>query len=227
MCLTFKKFTFIYHFAKDNNVYFEFHPSFFCIKDLFSSATLLSGKSHNGLYPLQSLSKIHKSHVAYLGERTTLDHWHSRLGWPALRIVKHVISNYNLVVMQNKSNLVCHACQLGKSHRLPFHLSPLVSNAPLDLLFTDVWGLDPQIFVNGNRYYLCFIDDFSKYVWLFPIASNLMSIICSLNFKPMLNVILTEKSNVFNQIGAVNFVSFIPSFTSLRISHCVTCPHTH
>uniref|UniRef100_A0A2N9GHH1 Retrovirus-related Pol polyprotein from transposon TNT 1-94-like beta-barrel domain-containing protein n=1 Tax=Fagus sylvatica TaxID=28930 RepID=A0A2N9GHH1_FAGSY len=33
----------LYQFAKDNNVFFEFHPSFFCVKDLFSAATLLKG----------------------------------------------------------------------------------------------------------------------------------------------------------------------------------------
>jgi hypothetical protein len=42
----------VYQFAKDNSVFFEFHPSFFCIKDLFSGATLLRGKSKDGLYPL-------------------------------------------------------------------------------------------------------------------------------------------------------------------------------
>jgi hypothetical protein len=34
---------YVQRFAKDNNVFFEFHPSFFCVKDLFSEATLLKG----------------------------------------------------------------------------------------------------------------------------------------------------------------------------------------
>lgn len=48
----------------------------------------------------------------------------------------------NLSVFNTKSKAVCHACQFGRSHILPFHLSLSVSNGrPLDLLFTDVWVL--------------------------------------------------------------------------------------
>ena len=36
---------FVYQFAKDNNLFFEFHPYFYCVKDLFLGAILLSSKS--------------------------------------------------------------------------------------------------------------------------------------------------------------------------------------
>jgi hypothetical protein len=56
---------------------------------------------------------------------------------------------------------------LGKSHELPFHLFSIGSDHPLDLLLTDVW--EPSLFpsINRKHYYL---DDFSKFTWLFPIA---------------------------------------------------------
>lgn len=37
-------------FCRDNNVYFEFHSSFFVVKDESTHTTLLSGPSDNGLY---------------------------------------------------------------------------------------------------------------------------------------------------------------------------------
>ena len=77
----------LYQFTKDNNVFFKFHPSFFCIKDLFSGVTFLSGKSKNGLYPLHSLQRLIKP-TALLGERVSVEQWHSRFGHPALRIVR-------------------------------------------------------------------------------------------------------------------------------------------
>jgi hypothetical protein len=52
------------------------------------------------------------------------------------------------------------------------HFSPSVSNFSLELIFTDVWGPSPFYSNNGHRYYVCFIDDFSKYVWLFPLATK-------------------------------------------------------
>jgi hypothetical protein len=126
----------VHQFAKDNNVFFEFHPSFFYVKDLFSGAILLSGKSKDGLYPLHSLHKIKPR--AFLGERVSLNQWHARLGHPALRVVRQILSQHHLAVSTNKSPPVCHACQLGKSHRLPFYLSPSKSQFPLELIFTDV-----------------------------------------------------------------------------------------
>uniref|UniRef100_A0A2N9EM64 Uncharacterized protein n=1 Tax=Fagus sylvatica TaxID=28930 RepID=A0A2N9EM64_FAGSY len=128
----------VQRFAKDNNVFFEFHPSFFCVKDLFSGATLLKGLSKDDLYPFHSLPQIKPR--ALLGERVSTTQWHARLGHPSLRIVRQVLSKHHLAVSTNNFPRVCHACQLGKSHRLPFYLSPSRSQFPLDLLFTDVWG---------------------------------------------------------------------------------------
>lgn len=107
--------------CQDNSVFFEFLPSFFCVKDLFSGATLLSGKSKDGLYPLHSLHQI-KSH-AFIGEHVSIAQSHARLGHPSLRVVRQILSKHHLDVSTYKTSSIYHACQLGKSHRLPFYLS--------------------------------------------------------------------------------------------------------
>ena len=43
-------------FYRDNNVYFEFHVSMFCVKDLTTKSVLLSGQSNDGLYILSESS---------------------------------------------------------------------------------------------------------------------------------------------------------------------------
>ena len=134
------KISFLFQFTKDNNVYFEFHPSFFRVKDLFSGVILLCGKSKNVLYPLHPLQQFCKPSVAFLGERFPVDQWHSWLSNPALRIVNQVLSHHRLPVTSNKATSICHTSQLGKSHRLPFSLSASRSQFPLNIIFTDVWG---------------------------------------------------------------------------------------
>jgi len=63
-------------------------------------------------------------------------------------------------------SLIFHACQLGKAHQLPFYSSHHVSTAPLQLIHTDVWG--PAIVsLNNSKYYVSFVDDFSRYVWVY------------------------------------------------------------
>jgi hypothetical protein len=36
---------------------------------------------------------------------------------------------------------------------------------PLELIHSDVWGPAP-IFVDGYKYYIDFIDDFTKFTWI-------------------------------------------------------------
>jgi hypothetical protein len=113
-------------FTTDNNVYFEFHPSFFCVKDPITGTTLLKGQHNQGLYFLSHPHPLPSSFLsASLSIQTSLDGWHSRLGHPSLRIVRQVVSQNNLALQRATPSFVCHVCQLGKSHRLPFHLSPL------------------------------------------------------------------------------------------------------
>jgi hypothetical protein len=63
---------------------------------------------------------------------------------------------------------VCDVCQQGKSHQLPFPKSVSVSQAPLELIHSDVWGPAP-ISIGRKSYYVSFVDDFSKHVWIYLI----------------------------------------------------------
>lgn len=64
----------VHHFAKHNNVYLEFHPSHFLVKDQITGVTLLKGECEDGVYPLpESMATISKKIVAYVHERTTTD----------------------------------------------------------------------------------------------------------------------------------------------------------
>jgi hypothetical protein len=216
----------VYQFTKDNNVFFEFHPSFFCVKDLFSGVTLLSGKSKNGLYPLHSLQWLIKP-TALLRERVSVEQWHSRLGHPAFRIVRQVLSSYHLPISKNKTLPVCHACQLDKSHRFPFSFSSSRSSFPLELIFTDVWGPAPKLSYNGNRYYVCFVDDFSKFIWLFLITSKSDVYNIFLRFQLFVERQFDRKIKCVQSNWGGEFRKLNTFFQSLGIRHRLPCPHTH
>ena len=61
---------------------------------------------------------------------------------------------------------VCNACQHGKAHQLPFPISSNVSSFSLELIFSDVWG-PAKTSSGGFQYYVSFIDDYSKFVWIY------------------------------------------------------------
>jgi isochorismate hydrolase len=49
---------------------------------------------------------------------------------------------------------------------LSYPISSSRSSAPLELVFSDVWG--PVLNSAGNKtYYVSFIDDFSKFTWIY------------------------------------------------------------
>jgi hypothetical protein len=92
--------------------------------------------------------------------------WHAHLGHPAHEIVLRVIHQNNLLcsAQENKTS-VCDACLRAKACQLPYHVSISKSSAPLDLIFSDVWGPATDSFGN-KKYYISFIDDYSKFTWI-------------------------------------------------------------
>jgi hypothetical protein len=74
-----------------------------------------------------------------------------------------VVSKNNLPCVSDPLlDVMCDACQQTKSHQLPYPKSTSVSTAPLELIFSDVWGLACN-FIGRNKYYVSLNDDFSKF----------------------------------------------------------------
>jgi hypothetical protein len=65
-------------------------------------------------------------------------------------------------LVQEKTDSMCNACQQVKSHHLPYPKSTSVSNHLLELVFSDVWGAALES-VGRYKYYVSFIDDYSKF----------------------------------------------------------------
>jgi hypothetical protein len=106
-------------FALDNSVFFEFHSSYFLIKDKQTGLLLHYGHLKDGLYqffPSPSSSSSLSINEALVGERTTPASWHKRLGHPAFRTVQRVLSQFKLLVISNKAPLFCSACAQAKGH---------------------------------------------------------------------------------------------------------------
>ena len=65
-------------------------------------------------------------------------------------------------------SLDCESCLFAKHHRLSY--SPRVNkrvSAPFELVHSDVWGLCPVVSPTGFRYFITFVDDYSRTTWLY------------------------------------------------------------
>lgn len=133
---------FVSKFYLTNNMSIEFFCDYFLVKDLFTGKIIIRAKSKT-LFSLSSLSKNCSTSsssclVAYFNVRISSLSWHQRLGHPALKISHYVLSKLK--------NINCNSCHCNKSHRLTFRTSPLQSSRPLELLYSDSWGLFSCIF---------------------------------------------------------------------------------
>jgi hypothetical protein len=124
-----------------NDTFIEFHPYFFLIKDQKTRKVLLHDPCKGGLYPLPpSTSKFQK--LVFIAIKIPVHRWHNCLGHPSRNIVHRIISTNNLPCahFDSSSESMCDDCACAKAHQLPFLVLSSYSSAPLELLFSDVWG---------------------------------------------------------------------------------------
>ena len=99
---------------------------------------------------------------------------HQKLGHPNSKVLSHVINSCSTFKNLNGSKFLdsCDACKMGKFHRLHFPVSTTKTKHVLEVLHTDLWGLAPVFSVQGYRYYVSFVDDFSRFTWIFPLKTK-------------------------------------------------------
>ena len=88
---------------------------------------------------------------------------HSHLSHPSLSKFRKPVPHFSSL-----SLLECESCQLGKHTRVSFpkRLDPW-TKSPFELVHTDVWGPSRYASTFGFRYFVTFIDDYSRCTWLF------------------------------------------------------------
>jgi transposase InsO family protein len=66
----------------------------------------------------------------------------------------------------------CDYCLFGKQHRVSFRRSSTRKSNVLDLAYSDVCGPIEVESLGGNRYFVTFIDDASRKVWVYVLKTK-------------------------------------------------------
>ena len=64
----------------------------------------------------------------------------------------------------------CLVCPFAKQTRNVFPNSSIKSTACFELLHIDLWGPYNTFTVDGKKYFLTIVDDFSRVTWLFLLS---------------------------------------------------------
>ena len=93
---------------------------------------------------------------------------------------------YELPNIEDKHD-VCEACALGKIHRETFPKEKAWrAKALLELVHTDICSLRSTNSHGGNRYFITFIDDFSRMCWVYFLTQKSDALSVSRDFKEWL-----------------------------------------
>ena len=157
---------------------------------------------------------------------SSIDDWHAHLGHPHNCIVSQIINNYNISVSSsNKSP--CSSCILGKFAKLPFAAVEHTSNAPFQIIHSDVWGPSPILSFHGYRYFIVFIDDFTRFSWIYFLKNKSDVYSTFLNFESYVHRQFNSKILAFHSDWGGEFQKLHSYFNKNGIIHRISCPYTH
>ena len=97
------------------------------------------------------------------------DLWHKRLGHISKDAIR-ILQNRSLLgaVKYSKTiNKACESCVEGKQHRVSFPPRISKSSEPLQLIHSDLYGPMRTTSKGGAEYFVLFMDDFSRYSFVY------------------------------------------------------------
>ena len=97
--------------------------------------------------------------------------WHTRLGHMGKKAMD-ILRKKNLLPLMQVQLDFCEHCVYGKSTRSPFGTGVHSSTRVLQYIHSDMWGPSPISSHSGNLYYVSFIDDYSRFIWLYFMRST-------------------------------------------------------
>ena len=121
------------------------------------------GFQAGGLY---WLTVQHIYNVSTAPASTSLETWHKHMG--------HTVCSKRGLIINNspEETGICHGCELGKSHCLPFPPSNKRASQPLELVYSDLVGPRQSNSIQGNKYFATFIDDYTRVAVVVPLKSK-------------------------------------------------------
>ncbi|KAL6316986.1 hypothetical protein AAG906_026677 [Vitis piasezkii] len=225
-------------FCSHNNALIEFRSNSFFVKDLHTKKVLAQGRLENGLYRFPLLNKkvafvgatnsstFYSHNSSIFDNKVTL--WHHRLGHASTDIVTQIMQSCNVSFEKNKNTVcstVCSSCQLAKSHRLPTHLSLSCASKPLELVHTDLWGPASVKSTSGARYFILFLDDYSRYTWFYPLQTKDQALPAFKKFKLQVENQFDAKIKCLQSDNGGEFRSFKTFLQQTGIFHRFSCPY--
>ena len=113
-------------------------------------------------------------------------------------------------------------------HNLPFLKSQFIAFTPFELVHSNLWGPAPMKSINGFKYYVLFIDHFTKFTWIYLLKSKSEVFAKFVQFKAMIENQFSARIKTFRSNGGGKDTStkFKTYLSQQGIIHQISCPYT-
>src|ERR1044072_2893244 len=131
---------------------------------------LFNGTRKNNIYKISISELVKQNAKCLLSVNDEQWVWHRKLGHVSLRRISQ-LNKLELVRgfpnLKFTSEALCEACQKGKFSKKSFKAKNIVSSSrPLELLHIDLFGPIKTASINGKKYGLVIVDDYSRWTWV-------------------------------------------------------------
>ncbi|GJZ23192.1 retrovirus-related pol polyprotein from transposon TNT 1-94 [Tanacetum coccineum] len=196
----------------DSNLEVAFHQHTCYIRNL-EGVDLLTGSQGDNLYTLSLGDMMASSPICLLSKasKTKSWLWHRHLSHLNFGAINH-LARHGLVrglpKLKFKKDHLCSACALGKSTKKSYKLKSKDTNQEkLYLLHMDLCGPMRVASVNGKKYILVIVDDYSRFTWVKCLRSKDEAPAFIINFLKMIQVRLKETVRRIRTDNGTEFVN--------------------
>ncbi|XP_048481491.1 uncharacterized protein LOC105390889 [Plutella xylostella] len=181
-----------------NNCHVEFEKD--CCKVYQNKKLVLTGHAQNNLFV------VNNDCYALL---TSAHLWHQRMGHLNYKDLMKLEDCTEGVQMDHKTEnaILCTTCLAGKQTRQPFKHTGTRASALLEVIHSDVCGPMEEQSLGGARYYVTFIDDYSRKVFVYFIQAKSEVLSKFKEFKNMVENQLDRKIKVLRSDNGGEYVN--------------------
>jgi hypothetical protein len=97
--------------------------------------------------------------------------WHLRLRHVSNKVFKELCNQNSAIQFQDFAH--CDICHLARQNRLPYSSSTSKPSRFFELIHVDIWGPLSISSFEGFKYFLCGVDDHSRYTWIHLLKSKM------------------------------------------------------
>ena len=200
-------------------------------KFVLSKNEMYVGKGYlsDGLFKLNVMTIVTKDDLNKVASSYVLESsniWHARIGHVNYKSIKRLM-NMGLLPNFDCPSEKCQVCVESKFSEPPFHSVDNRVSEHLDLIHTYICNMKSIPSRGGNKYFITFIDDCSRYCYVYLLSSKDEAVNAFKTYKAEVETQLNKKIKIIrSDIGGEYEFPFEEICTEFGIVHQMTIPYT-